>query len=224
MQNIRWRLLLAVSFIFLYQNNALSAGNNLRDIEHLRKENTFLETELRIAGKPLTYLTLDINNKKIFLKAKGIILREFNIVDIKILGKRYIGQSYIFTKRKALFSPKRTEITPQQPKNETADNSSSMSAQADTFDIEDMPTNYILYFNNDLSISVTPQFYKNIFLSALNYIKKKLIHLWNSLQLIWNYLKKTPFTRIETAMDTDDARALYWSLPENADLIIIKSH
>jgi len=76
-----------VSFIFLYQNNALSAGNNLRDIEHFRKENTFLETELRIAGKPLTYLTLDINNKKIFLKAKGIILREFNIVDIKILGK-----------------------------------------------------------------------------------------------------------------------------------------
>jgi hypothetical protein len=213
-----------VSFIFLSQDNALSAGNNFRDIEHFRRENTLLKTELRIAGKPLTYLVLDINDKKIFLKAKGIILREFNIIDMKIFGKRYIGQSYIFTERKALFSPKRTEITPQQPKNETADNSSSVPAQADTFDIEDMPTNYILYFNNDLSISVTPQFYKNIFLSALNYIKKKLIHLWNSLQLIWNYLKKTPFTRIETVMDTDDARALYWSLPENADLIIIKSH
>ncbi|MEK6545228.1 MAG: hypothetical protein AABZ28_01695 [Nitrospinota bacterium] len=224
MQNIRWRLLLAVSFIFLSQDNALSAGNNFRDIEHFRRENTLLKTELRIADKPLTYLVLDINDKKIFLKAKGIILREFNIIDMKIFGKRYIGQSYIFTERKALFSPKRTEITPQQPKNETADNSSSVPAQADTFDIEDMPTNYILYFNNDLSISVTPQFYKNIFLSALNYIKKKLIHLWNSLQLIWNYLKKTPFTRIETVMDTDDARALYWSLPENADLIIIKSH
>lgn len=224
MQNIRWHLLLAVLFIFLSQDNALSAGNNLKDTEHYRRENTILETELKIAGKPFTYLMLDVNTKKIYLKAKGVILKEFNINDIKIFGKRHIVQNYVFIKRNALFSPKRAEIVPQQNKNGTIGNPTGISAQTDTYDIEDMPTNYILYFNNDLSISVTPQFHNNIFLSALNYIKKKLIHLWNSLQLIWNYLKKTPFTRIETVMDTDDARALYWSLPENADFIIIKSH
>lgn len=223
MQN-KWRCcLLPVPFLFLFFlcDNVLSGNYKTHDIQRLEKENRLLEEELKVVAKPIPYLVLDINKKNIYLKIKGTVLKEFNIIGIEVFGNRHLNIAYKLIERKAMYSPKRTEIKPPQYK--AGDGTSSTSQEPDTFDIEDMPSNYTLIFNKGLSLSVSPQYKDGFFLSFLNRLSISIKHIWNSSIVVWNYLKKTPFIRIHAVMNIDDARALYWSLPEKADFIVVKN-
>jgi hypothetical protein len=212
-------------FVFLWWGYASSADYNVQDIERLKKESRLLELELKAAGKPSVYAALDIEAKKIYLKIRGIILKEFSIIEIDAIGSGYLNRHYSIVNRKAVFPPKRLEIKPQQNKEKrnATGNTNEQAPQSDTFDIEDMPSNYTLIFNEGLSISVSPQFKGGFFMSVLNKTNKGFRYIWNSSCRIWNYFKKAPFMRIQIVMDRDDARALYWSLPDNADFILIDS-
>ena len=206
-------------FVFIWCSNALSDDSNIPDINKIRRETRLLELEAKAAAKPATYVVLDLAKKKIYLKIRGVILKEFDIVDSDTIGIGQLDESYSLVNVKAIFAPKRKEIKPPDQKKE--EKTSSTTQEADSYSIEDMPSNYTLILNKGLSISVSQHFKGNFLLSPLNYINKKMGRLWNSSKLLWSYLKKTPFIKILAVMSKDDARAFYWALPEKAEFIII---
>ena len=206
-------------FVFIWCSNALSDDSNIPDINKIRRETRLLELEAKAAAKPATYVVLDLAKKKIYLKIRGVILKEFDIVDSDTIGIGQLDESYSLVNVKAIFAPKRKEIKPPDQKKE--EKTSSTTQEADSYSIEDMPSNYTLILNKGLSISVSQHFKGNFLLSPLNYINKKMGRLWNSSKLLWSYLKKTPFIKILAVMRKDDARAFYWALPEKAEFIII---
>ncbi len=207
-------------FIFLSLGTALSDDSNIQDINKIRRETRLLELEAKAAAKPVTYVVLDLAKKKIYLKIRGVILKEFDIVDSDTIGIGQLDESYSLVNVKAIFAPKRKEIKPPDQKKE--EKPSSTTQEIDSYNVEDMPSNYTLILDKGLSISVSQHFKGNFLLSTLNYINKKISRLWNSSKLLWSYLKKTPFIKILAVMSKDDARAFYWALPEKADFIIIK--
>ena len=206
-------------FIFLSWRPALSDDSNIQDINKIRRENRLLELEAKAASKPVTYVVLDLAKKKIYLKIRGVILKEFDIVDSDTIGIGQLDESYSLVNVKAIFAPKRKEIKPPDQKKE--EKTPATSQEADSYSIEDMPSNYTLTLDKGLSISVSQHFKGNFLLSTLNFIGKKMSRLWNSSKLLWSYIKKTPFIKILAVMSKDDARAFYWALPEKADFIII---
>jgi len=211
--------------VFSCHASALASGDDTRKIHKLKQEVSLLESELKAAAKPAVYAILNIESRKIYLKIKGVILKEFNIAEIKTIGIVHFNGYYSMVKRKAIFPPKRIEIKPHrtEEKENLAASPQEAIRQTDTFGIEDMPSNYTLIFNEGLSISVSPIFKDGFFMSVLNQTSRGLRYIWNSSCKIWNYFKKTPFIKIQIALERDDARALYWSLPDNVDFIVIDS-
>ncbi|HLA50182.1 MAG TPA: hypothetical protein VJ000_03210 [Thermodesulfovibrionia bacterium] len=206
-------------FVFIWCSNALSDDSNIQDIK-IRRETRLLELEAKAAAKPVAYVVLDMAKKKIYLKIRGVTLKEFDIVDSDTIGIGQLNESYSLVNVKAIFAPKRKEIKPLAQKKE--EKTSSTTQEVDSYSVEDMPSNYTLILDKGLSISVSQHFKGNFLLSTLNYINKKMSRLWNSSKLLWSYLKKTPFIKIHAVMSKDDAHAFYWALPEKAEVIIIK--
>jgi len=191
-----WIMTVPFLFVFIWCGNAFSDDSNIQDIYKISMENRLLELEAKAAAKPVTYVVLDLISKKMYLKIRGVTLKEFDIVDSDTIGIGQLDESYSLVNVKAIFAPKRKEIKPPDQKKDEK-------------------------LNKGLSISVSQHFKGNFLLSPLNYINKKMGRLWNSSKLLWSYLKKTPFIKILAVMRKDDARAFYWALPEKAEFIII---
>jgi len=81
MKNSFWHCLTTVPFLFVFLlwSPAFSV-NNAEEENRLRKENKLLEVELKSADKPVTYVVLDMDKKKIYFKIRGVILKEFDII------------------------------------------------------------------------------------------------------------------------------------------------
>jgi len=220
MKNSFWHCLTTVPFLFVFLlwSPAFSV-NNAEEENRLRKENKLLEVELKSADKPVTYVVLDMDKKKIYFKIRGVILKEFDIINTEVLGIGHLKESYQLNNIKAIFSPKRKEIKPSKQRD--TDRYSDNPQEKDTFGIEDMPSSYTMIFDNGLIISVTPQFHDGFFFSILNRINSGMKRFWNSSELVWKYFKKNPFIKIQVVMSSDNARAIYWSLSEKTKFIII---
>ena len=207
-------------FVFIWCSNALSDDSNIPDINKISMENRLLELEAKAAAKPVTYVVLDLISKKMYLKIRGVTLKEFDIADSDTIGIGQLDEFYSLVTVKAIFAPKRKEIKPPAQKKE--EKPASTTQEADSYSVGDMPSNYTLIFDKGLSISISQHFKGGFLLSILNYINKKMGKLWNSSKLLWSHLKKTPFIKILVVMSKDDAHAFYWALPEKADFIIIR--
>ncbi|HAP67131.1 MAG TPA: hypothetical protein DCQ99_04875, partial [Nitrospinae bacterium] len=173
-------------FVFIWCSNALSDDSNIPDINKIRRETRLLELEAKAAAKPATYVVLDLAKKKIYLKIRGVILKEFDIVDSDTIGIGQLDESYSLVNVKAIFAPKRKEIKPPDQKKD--EKPPTTTQEVDSYSVEDMPSNYTLILNKGLSISVSQHFKGNFLLSPLNYINKKMGRLWNSSKLLWSYL------------------------------------
>jgi hypothetical protein len=216
----RWTITVPFLFIFIWFGNALSDDSNIQDINKIKREASLLELEAKAAAKPASYVILDLTKKKIYLKIRGVTLKEFEIAGSEIIGIGQLDESYSLITVKAIFAPKRKEIKPPSQKKE--EKPADTTREADSYSVADMPSNYTLIFDKGLSISVSQHFKGNFLLSTLNYINKKVSQLWNSSKLLWSYIKKTPFIKIIAVMDKDDARAFYWALQEKTDFIIVR--
>jgi len=214
-----WIMTVPFLFVFIWCGNAFSDDSNIQDIYKISMENRLLELEAKAAAKPVTYVVLDLISKKMYLKIRGVTLKEFDIADSDTIGIGQLDESYSLVTVKAIFAPKRKEIKPPDQKKD--EKPPTTTQEVDSYSVEDMPSNYTLILDKGLSISVSQHFKGNFLLSPLNYINKKMGRLWNSSKLLWSYLKKTPFIKILAVMRKDDARAFYWALPEKAEFIII---
>ncbi len=205
MKCLRWMPLL---FILLTSSEAVSGENDCP-----KQANGLLATELRIAQTPQIYSIFDLKNTKICLKARGLLLRELRIDAFRVWGNLPAVKAATLTRKSALFSPKRVLVNPKAGDDEA-------QPSVETLELKDMPTNYTLVLEGNISISVRPK--PTSLLSSLWSIRYPVQwHLARPVLTVWRALWRKPFTSIEIVLEERDARSLYWSFLEGMKAIVL---
>jgi hypothetical protein len=196
-------------FILLTSSEAVSGEN-----DSLKHENQLLETELRIAQTRQPYSIFDLKNKKIYLKARGLLLRELSIDVFRVWGNLPAVKAATLIRKSALFPPKRVLMNPKAGDDDVA------QPGVETLELKDMPTNYTLVLEGNISISVRPK--PTHLLSSLLSIRYPVQwYLARPVLTVWHALWRKPFTSVEIVLEQSDARSLYWSFLEGMKAIVI---
>ncbi len=174
----------------------------------------FLEIELSLASSSSLYFIIDIKEKKIDLKAKGIFLRTWKIEKIRFWGDPVLSNPVSLVKKSALFPPKREEIKPDETGEES-------SFEIDALELKDMPSSYRLGLERNISIYIQPK--SKGWTSFLGKIGQTLRwHLFPPLKTLWSKLKKNSFTAFDiTLEDKEESKSLYWAISENSPFIVL---
>lgn len=204
MKCLRWMPLL---FILLTPSKAVGGEN-----DSLKRENQLFETELRIAQAPQIYSVFDLKNKKISLKARGLLLRELGIEAFRVWGNLPAVRAATLIRKSALFPPKRVLVNPKTGDDEA-------QPREETLELKDMPTNYTLVLEGNISISVRPK--PTHLLSSFWSIRYPVQwYLGRPVLTIWHALWRKPFISIEIVLEESNARTLYWSFLEGMKAIV----
>lgn len=184
------------------------------------EQNKLLENELTLARKAASYVIINLQDKGISLKAKGIVLRKWDIQSSKSWGRPVGHVLYKMTKKSALSQPKRPDITPGQEEKKTEDKEKKEAFDLGVLELKDMPIHYDLSFDENISISVRPKT-KKFWPSLINIRKTISWFTYLPVKTIWHVLKKKPFTEIEIVMKNEkDAQGVYWSFLDGQSTII----
>ncbi|MGB9836594.1 MAG: hypothetical protein ACPLRX_07635 [Candidatus Saccharicenans sp.] len=209
----------------------VESGEVVRDKARLAilKENKFLEQELLLAKNPQYYFVINLKEKKIELRARGMVLKSWTARDIKYLGPAVPIEIVTLTQKTALKPPKRLLINPaeNQNKSEAAARSeenkdkkkesekagaTSGSNPSDNFELQaleitDMPSSYELVLSNGLEVAVRT-------LGKETARQRKELVSWYILRPVRNLFSggKTEKPRLIIYFDKErDAQGIYWA-------------
>lgn len=182
----------------------------------LQSENQLLETELSIAATPQIYFVFDLKHKKVYLKARGRVLKELGMKGIRSWGKASAARATTLLEKSTLFPPKRGLITPSGGKD-------GEEPRIEILDLKDMPARFTLVMEREMWITVRPE-PTGVFswLWSVHYPVKW--YLTRPVLTAWHALRRKSFTSIEIVLKEDDARSLYWSFLEGMAAIVYSPH
>lgn len=211
------RLRTILSLIYILFALMISSGARA---EALSSKEELLQAELELAQKPQIYFMLNLKDKKIYLKARGIILKEIPVEDIKFWGNLLAATPYTMAKKSSFSTPVRDTINPdieEAEKEEKKDPKEKFQLKA--LELSDMPVSYTLSLDDNVFISVKPGEKGTIagLYSAVNALNW---YVSRPLYTIWNTIKKKPYTAIHLRLKKEDAQSLYWSFVEGGKIII----
>ncbi|MCX6579343.1 MAG: hypothetical protein NT166_04100 [Candidatus Aminicenantes bacterium] len=183
------------------------------------EEKLLLDAELELSKNPDLYCIIDLKEKKIRMKAKGVVLRQWESESMRFWGNPIPLTPLPLAKKSTLHKPKRENITP----NGKEEKKDSTEAKVQAFEMGSMPSTYTLIIGGGIKVSIRTKpetrFFARLANIGLNikwYTAPPLLTLWNK------YKKKKPFTLIDIVLkDKKEAQALYWTFTEGAQCIII---
>ena len=204
--------LLALFFAVTISTEAMS-----KNAAGLKDKILLLESELELAKKPHIYFIFNLKNGGIFLKSRGVMLKEMKIEDIKFWGRPLDTKPRTLLKKSSLFEPKREKIEPEKSQEKETTDTSSFEVKA--LELKDMPTSYRLVFHESIFISIRPKA-TGIISKLYNTCRYVSWSLSRPILTVWNSIRGKPFTAIYLTVNEEDARSIYWSLTENSESII----
>jgi hypothetical protein len=190
--------------------------------EALHSKEELLESEFELAQKPQIYFMLHLKEKKIYFKARGIILKEIPLDDIKFWGNLSTIKPYTMVKRSSFSTPVRDKINLQESeegekKEEKKDTKEKFQLKA--LERSDMPVSFTMSFDDNLFISVIPG-EKGIVSSLYSAAYFLNWYVSRPLYTVWNAIRHKPYTAIQLRLKKEDAQSLYWSFVEGEKIII----
>ncbi len=184
------------------------------DYSELVRENRLLKEEFALAKNPGLYFIFDLKNKRIFLKARGMLLEEWKIENLHRWGDAPPLGALTLEKKSALFAPKRAKIKP-------AEEDAGDTFELDALELKDMPSAFTLYMEGGISVYVRPK-PKSFGSRAVNLAHSLVWYLGVPMKNLWLELRKKPFAAIEVRVpEFEKAQTLYWALPEGTKGIIL---
>lgn len=210
------------------------------------KENRFLEEELKLAKTPQYYFVLNLKERTLELRARGMVLKSWKASELRYTGKPVPLQVTTLTNKTALNPPERKVLNPaeqqaeaarkaaeekakqeQQKKKENGKKQDSTPATsatpADTFDVEaleitDMPGSYELNFDDGLRIFVRS---KSGFSEKFRQTRETL--LWYTWYPVKHFLNRKSELRPQLILYFDnmrEAQGIYWAFIDGLKGII----
>ncbi len=176
--------------------------------------NQYLEAEARLVKIPASYFIMDFSQRTVVLKARGIVLKKWEMVKVKFWGKPVPIKSYKLIKKSAWFPPARKNIVPGKDEQGNID--------LGVLELKDMPRLYSLTFSDRIRISVQPKSRKFFlfFRKAANALRK---YTYLPLKTLCLSIRKKSFADIELVTSNEkDSKALYWAFMEGQSCIIYR--
>jgi len=189
----------------------------------LAERGRLLEAELSLAKSRGTYMILDIENRTLALKARGLVLRQWAIEKTRIWGKGASLEILKMERKSALAKPERPNITPGKEAKGAKDEENKDTVDLGILELIDMPVHFSLHFGKNIHVSVRPRT-KRFWPALMNIGKSISWHTFLPLKTIWfALLKNKAFTEIELIMPSEkDAQSIYWSFLDGQSTLIIQ--
>lgn len=180
----------------------------------LLEEKQLLEAELGLAKTPGLYIIFDLRNKKIELRVRGMVVREWPVESLRFRGHPVPLKALLLQKKSALFPPKREDIKPGQGKD-------NKDYKPDILEVEDMPSGYALYIDEGIRMYVRPK--SRVFFPALlNFGRTIKWFTVPPLVTVWYSLSGKSFTAVDIVLtDSRETRSLYWTFTEGTPCLIL---
>ncbi len=209
------------------------------------KENRFLEEELKLAKTPQYYFVLNLKQKTLELRARGMVLKSWKASELRYTGKPVPLQVTTLTNKTALNPPERKVLNPAEQQAEEARKAAGEKARleqekkketekkrepaqatatpADTFDVEaleitDMPGSYELNFDDGLRIFIRS---KSGFSEKFRQTRETV--LWYTWYPVKHFLHRKSELRPQLILYFDnmrDAQGIYWAFIDGLKGII----
>jgi len=203
-------------------------------IKAILKENRFLEEELSLARNPKYYFVIDLKDKKIEIRARGMILKSWTASQIRYSGRPVPIKVITLSQKSALNPPERRMIKPgegdpasrpepvpsgddKQGKKDKKQGmvaaqeaaSSGENFELQALEITDMPGNYELIFDNGLEIAVRSENEKG---QTLKRLKENVS--WYIFQPVKNLFRKDKNLNPKMILYFEEmrqAQGIYWA-------------
>lgn len=199
-------LLILISSLGIKASEKINEKKN-QEIGLLLIKNMVLKQELDLALKPQLYFLFNLSEKRLELKARGLILKEWKIVRIRRWGAHPALKITTLEKKSALFAPKRKKIKPGEVQ-------SGDTFELEALEVKDMPTIYTLKFDNGLKIYVRPGAKKlGGHIASIAFFLRW--YGWFPIQNLFSRIFKEPSKLMEISLASgEEAKAIYWALLE----------
>ncbi len=177
-------------------------------------ENRHVETELSLANSDELYFIVDIGDKRIDLKARGIMLRTWKIERVLLWGDPVPSNPVSLMKKTTLFPPKREEIKPDETGEES-------TYELEALELVDMPSSYRLGLERNIAIYIRPK--STGWTSSLKKIGPVIRwYFYHPAKTIWTKANKKPFTVFDIILENkEESKSFYWALSQNSPFIIL---
>jgi len=201
------------------------------------ERNIFLTEMLSLSERPKSYFLINMEENKILLMARGIVIREWVIDEIRFTGEPLPVKPFVLEKKNINLDDLRIHTTGtyevkndadaddidivNNGNNKTSEDRSGAVKKATKYELpamemDDMPTDYILFLNNGITVNVNSQSKgPGILYSFKSHIYYPILALWASLY-------KNSFTQIDIFFkDKTEAQALFWAFTDGTECIIL---
>lgn len=211
--------ILVLSLVLLVPRTAFPADPQGSDAR--RKEKTF-QTELDLAKKGIVYTILDLSDRRLTLKIKGLALKEFYFSDVSSRKENVSSRSAHRLIKKYPPTPTiEKEIPPSNTSEASAPPVSPLLSTESVFvAVGDMPSRYRLYFEDGLMISIVPTLQEcdcGRIEKGLRVVKETAINLsWEAGRLVVD--RRFPDLRLN--LSEEEAKELFWSLSEGSWVLV----
>ncbi|MCR4396950.1 MAG: hypothetical protein NUW07_09515 [Candidatus Saccharicenans sp.] len=211
------------------------------------KENRFLEEEFKLAKTPQYYFVLNLREKTLELRARGMVLKSWKASELRYTGKPVPLQVTTLTNKTALKPPERKVLNPAEQQAEEARKAAEKARQeenkkkkaeeekkpgpapataaapADSFELEaleitDMPGSYELNFDDGLRIFIRS---KSGLRESFRQTREML--LWYTWYPVKHFLLRKSELHPQLILYFDnmrDAQGVYWAFIDGIKGII----
>ena len=180
------------------------------------RQTKFLEEELALAKGPGFYFLMNLKDKRIELKSKGIVLRTWKPQRVRFWGSPVPFRVLALIKKTALTLPQRRVIKVGAEETEPKPQAKPGEFELEALEVKDMPRFFTLELENGTAISVVSK-EKGVkkLLSSLKW------HIGMPLKTL-NLLKKNRIiSLIQLGFDdSNEGQALYWAMTEGIQGLI----
>jgi hypothetical protein len=173
------------------------------DKEKVLRGQQELTAESDLAKEPHFYFVLDVRQRDLELRVKGMALRTWKLQSMRFWGKPAFSKTVQLVRKSALNPPKRNVIKPGDAAVAAKD---PTKFELEALELKDMPRSFSLEFDNGLHISVRTA--ENGFKAIRDAVN------WYGILPVRSFFRARngkPMSELEISFENErDAQAIYW--------------
>jgi hypothetical protein len=161
-----------------------------------------LTAESELAREPKFYFVLDVRERNLELRVKGMALRTWKLRSMRFWGQPAFSRTVQLVRKSTLNPPQRNIIKP----GETTATKDPAKFELEALELKDMPRSFSLEFDNGLHVSVK---------AAATGLRGLVENVnWYAILPVKNFLSSRdgkPMSELELSFENErDAQAIYW--------------
>ena len=181
------------------------SGGQAGEPDGLREANRILEEEIKLAARPQIYLLLDLPDRVIAIKGRGIELHRLPITAWQTVEERAMAGVFRLRARPQVVRPK---VPP--PRDPTQD----------AIELKDMPEAYELLFDPTLAVTVAPPFQERPWLWVKSLMRNSWLGVASWIRSAAAIDEKVTSPCLHLTLSVEAAQSLAWSVTDGMPLLI----